>query len=109
MKHWSGQDQRTRQVQAEEVHRTSLSHSEAEHKSDSELESDSEHESESKLESDFELLKSEPGSIFKDDTTDIILAVIGEEDEPQASNKPIAKTRSGRTITKRAGIDFSFF
>ena len=84
MKHWSSQDQRTRQVQAEEVHRTSLSDSEAEHVSESE-------------------------SQFRDDTTNIILAVIGEEDESQTSNIPIAKTRSGRTITKRAEIDFSFF
>ena len=65
-------------------HRTSLSDSEAEHDSESE-------------------------SQFKNDTSDIILAVIGEEDEPQTSNIPIAKTGSGRTITKRAEIDFSFF
>ena len=88
MKNWSSQDQLTHLVPAEEVHGTSQSDSDAERVSESELESESQ---------------------FKDDTTDIILAVIGEEDDPQVSNIPIVKTRSGRTITKRAEIDFSFF
>ena len=62
----------------EEVHRTSSSHTEVRHESEAEHELESEHESDSELESESE-------SIFKDDTTDIILAVIGEEDEPQTS------------------------
>ena len=54
------------------------------------MSSESELESESDLESESEL-ESESGSQFEDDTTDIILAVIREEDEQQTSNIPIAK------------------
>ena len=65
-------------------HRTSLSDSEAEHDSESE-------------------------SQFKNDTSDIILAVIGEEDEPQTSNIPIAKTGSGEQLQSEQKSIFLFF
>ena len=42
------------------------------------------------LESESEL-ESEAESQFEDDTTGIILAVIGEEDEPQTTNVPIVE------------------
>ena len=43
-----------------------------------------------------------------DDSSDVILALICDSDEEDASERPNA-TRSGRTITRRSEIDFSFF
>ena len=43
-----------------------------------------------------------------DDSSDVIPALICDSDEEDASERPNA-TRSGRTITRRSEIDFSFF
>ena len=43
-----------------------------------------------------------------DDSSDVILALICDSDEEDASETPNA-TRSGRAITRRSEIDFSFF
>ena len=43
----------------------------------------------------------------EDDSGDVILAFI-DSDEQDASDRPNA-TRSGRAITRRSEIDFSFF
>ena len=43
-----------------------------------------------------------------DDSSDVILALICDSEEEDASERPNA-TRSGRTITRRSEIDFSFF
>ena len=43
-----------------------------------------------------------------DDSSDVIYALICDSDEEDASERPNA-TRSGRTITRRSEIDFSFF
>ena len=43
-----------------------------------------------------------------DDSSDVILALICDSDEEDASERPNA-THSGRTITRRSEIDFSFF
>jgi len=43
----------------------------------------------------------------EDDSNDVILAFIAE-DEEDADERPVT-TRSGRAITRRSEIDFSFF
>ena len=43
----------------------------------------------------------------EDDSNDVILAFIAADDE-EADERPVA-TRSGRAITRRSEIDFSFF